>query len=73
MKEIIKTEAGYSISEGNYIWHLSNEELIKFIKEEGINFTYLNNPDDLTEVCPINLLADNYQNIINLYLESHAV
>lgn len=73
MKTIEKVKGGYRITEGNEVNLLSDAELVKFIKDEELNFSYINGPDDLTEVCPVNLLADNYENIINLYLERHAV
>lgn len=70
---ITKIENGYKVTEGNEVQILTDKELIQFIKDEELNLTYLNEPDELTEVCPVNLLADNYENIIHLYLERHAV
>lgn len=70
---ITKIENGYKVTEGNEVQILTDKELIQFIKDEELNFAYINAPDELTEVCPVNLLADNYNNIINLYLERHAV
>ena len=51
---------------------VSDKTLVDFIQSEGLNQMYI--VDELITVCPVNLLKDNYHNIIELWMEvSYAV
>ncbi|MFA6087424.1 hypothetical protein [Mucilaginibacter sp.] len=74
--KIEKIENGFRVAlDEATSMEISDKTLITFIEAEDLNQMYI--VDELITVCPVNLLKDNYHNVIELWVakqeENYAV